>query len=249
MELCTIDVMPLVQQWYYEHMTPNETFYALVYLNEPIFANRFRKEDRERIWNRWIQYVDEHCAMLDLDAVEVIWSGVRRPNLPKEGVLRRYTQGVKHLDYIVAELGRNTRVDIPTDECTYLLDNVVVFHTVNTIHTWGLHEDFSKWRMGKENAYILQELQKYPPRKRPAFINILGLVWCYDPTWVMDLKQQIAAGLRAGGPRRARPAVSRKSSAASGRWAKQATGDKTPRHAVRKRKLIARKRGQSALPA
>ena len=54
--------------------------------------------------------------------------------------------------------------------------------------------------MGKENAYVLQELQKYPPRKRPAFINILGLVWCYDPTWVMDLKLNLPPDYVLVGP-------------------------------------------------
>ncbi|WP_165228006.1 GxGYxYP domain-containing protein [Aquisphaera insulae] len=191
MQLGTIDLMPLVQRWYYDRMTPAETFYGLVYFNEPLFANRFRKEDRERIWARWIAYVDEHCRLLDLDGVELLWSGVRRPNLPREGVLRRYTQGVKNLNYIVAEIGRGTRADIPTDECTYKLDDTVVFHTVNSIHTWAANEDFRTWTMDGENAYILDELRRFPPSRRPAFLNVVGLCWRYNPTWIMDLKRKL----------------------------------------------------------
>jgi hypothetical protein len=191
MELCTIDIMPLVQRWYYEHATPAEAFYGLVYINEPVFANRFRKEDRERIWNRWIHYVDDHCRKLDLDAIEVLWSGVRRPNLPHDGILSRYTRGIKHLNYIMAELGRSTRADIPTDECTYLLDDTVVFHTVNNIHVWAANENFSTWTMERENAYILDELARFAPQRHPAFINVLGLCWRYNATWVDDLRKKL----------------------------------------------------------
>jgi hypothetical protein len=191
MELCTIDLMPLVQRWYYDHATPAESFYGLVYINEPVFANRFRKADRERIWTRWIRYVDEHCRLLDLDAVELLWSGIRQPNLPKEGVLERYTKGIKGLNYIMAEIGRGTRADIPTDECTYRLDDTIVFHTANSIHTWAADEDLSARTMEKENSYVLDELARFAPKRRPAFVNILGLVWRYRASWIDDLRRKL----------------------------------------------------------
>jgi hypothetical protein len=191
--LSLIDVAPLIQRWYYENMTPNEEFYALEYFNEPVFANRFRKEDRERIWERWIQYVDERCRLLDLDGLELIWSGIRRPNLPKNGVLERYTRGVKGLSYIMAEISRDTRAEMPTDDCTYLLDGVVVSHTANNFRIWGAEENLADRKMEDENARMLENLKKIAPVKRPAFINIAGYCWGYRATWFMDLMKQLPA--------------------------------------------------------
>lgn len=191
--LSLVDVAPLIQKWYYENATANEEFYALEYFNEPFFANRFRKEDRERIWGRWIQYVDEHCRLLDLDGIELLWSGIRRPNLPKDGVLRRYTQGVKNLKYIIAEISRDTRVELPTDDCTYLLDGVVITHTANNFRIWGADENLANRKMEDENSRMLENIKKIAPVKRPAFINVAGYCWGYKATWFVDLMKKLPA--------------------------------------------------------
>ena len=135
--------------------------------------------------------MDERCTLLDLDGLELLWSGAGRPNLPKEGVLKRYTRGVKNLRYIMAEISRDTRVDIPTDECTYLLDDVVITHTANNFRVWAADEDLTKRDMKDENARMLENLKKIAPVKRPAFINLAGYCWGYKSTWFVDLMKSL----------------------------------------------------------
>jgi hypothetical protein len=189
------DVMPLVQQFYYETMTPNETFFALVYINEPIYASRFRKDDRERIWSQWLRSLDEHCRKLDMDGVETCWSGVGRRNLPQEGVLERYVRGLKGLNYVIADCGSGNRVPIPSDAYTYLLDDKAVFHTLNQYHVWSANENMNLWTMDRENARTLEEARRLLPKQRPAFLSIVGTSWVYKPSWVPDLQKKLPPDL------------------------------------------------------
>jgi hypothetical protein len=194
------DVMPLVQQYYYRTMTPNETFFAMVYLNEPVYASRFRKADRERIWSEWLRSLDEYCRKLDMDGVEVCWSGIRRRNLPAQETLGRYSRGLRGIHYIIADCGAGNRVPIPADACAYLLDDKVVFHTLNQYHVWNANEDMTVWPMERENTRTLEEIQRLLPKHRPAFVSIVGTSWVYKPSWVADLQNKLPPDFVLVGP-------------------------------------------------
>ena len=172
-------------------MTPNETFFPMVYLNEPVYASRFRKDDRERIWTLWLRSMDQYCRKLDMDGVEVCWSGIRRRDLPKEGVLGRYSRNLENIHYIIADCGSGNRALIPPAECTYMLDDKVVFHTLNQYHVWSATENLRLWSMERENTRTLVELRRLVPEQRPAFTSIVGTSWVYRPSWVVDLKERL----------------------------------------------------------
>jgi len=185
------DVMPLVQQWYFEKMTPNETFFAMVYINEPLYASRFRSQDRERIWDAWLHMMNDYCAKLDMDGIEVVWSGIRRRTLPPDGVLGRYCRGIKNLNYMIADCGSGNRATIPSNECAYLLDSTAVFHTLNQYHVWSANEDLGQWPMARENSRTIEEIRRLTPAERPAFVSVVGTSWVYKPSWVKDLKEKL----------------------------------------------------------
>ena len=48
MNVTLLDALPLVAQWYYEKQ-PRDSFFALQYMNAPVYASRFADADRERI--------------------------------------------------------------------------------------------------------------------------------------------------------------------------------------------------------
>ncbi len=195
------DVMPLVQQYYYETMTANESFFAMVYLNEPVYANRFRKSDRERIWSEWLRSIGDYCRRLDMDGVEVCWSGVGRRNLPADGILGRYCRALPEIDYLIADCGAGNRATIPSDACASLVDGKVVFHTLNHYHVWSANENMNAWPMDRENERTLQEIQRLLPHRRPAFASTVGTSWVYRPSWVADLQRKMPPSLVLVSPR------------------------------------------------
>jgi hypothetical protein len=44
-----LDTLPAVAQWYYQHLTPQDSFFGLLYMNAPVYAGRFRAADRPHL--------------------------------------------------------------------------------------------------------------------------------------------------------------------------------------------------------
>ena len=82
MNVTLLDALPLVAQWYYEHRAPRDSFFAMLYMNAPVYASRFAEEDRERIWREYVARLDEYRRQLDMQGVELYsgeTAGHRRP--------------------------------------------------------------------------------------------------------------------------------------------------------------------------
>jgi hypothetical protein len=105
----------------------------------------------------------------DLDAGDVC-----RENLPKEGVLGRYSRGLTSINYFIADCGSGNRVPIPSDACAYVLDDKAVFHTLNQYRIWSANENMSLWATDRENARTLEEVLRLLPKQRPAVLSIVG---------------------------------------------------------------------------
>lgn len=186
MTLC--DTLPLVAQWYYENMTENESFFGFLYINAPVYASKFRPEDRERIWTEYVQLNDEYCQKMDIDGLEIYAGGNNAP-AASDQLLRRFTRGMKKLDYILAGLGRHA--DVTPENANYLLDNTVVFQTLTNFHVWSASEDTEKRPMGPENEWLLNEIRQNTPGTRPGFISAMAISWTYYPSWVKDLHAKL----------------------------------------------------------
>ena len=46
MNMTVSDILPLVTQWYFENATPNDTLFGYLYAYAPVYATRFRPQDR-----------------------------------------------------------------------------------------------------------------------------------------------------------------------------------------------------------
>jgi hypothetical protein len=188
MNMTIYDTLPLVAQWYYENMTPNESFFGLLYMNAPVYASRFRKADRERIWHEYIAYNDEYCRKMDMDGLEIYTGGSGGPSGSDE-LLRRFTKGMKNLNYILAGLGRHR--DVTPENANYMLDNTVIFRTQNDFHIWTATDDLGKRSMDSENDWMISSLTSAAPARRPAFLSTMAVSWTYYPLWIMDLHYKL----------------------------------------------------------
>jgi hypothetical protein len=183
-----VDTMPLVAQWYYEHMTPNDSFFALLYMNAPVYASRFRKQDRERIWAQYIALLDRYRRRMDMDGIELYNGGSSGPTAPDE-MVRRFTRGMKGLRYVLADLGRHAGV--APENANTVLDGVPVFHTLTNFRVWTTSEETQTKKMETENAWLIGEIAANSPRGRPGFMSALAISWWYYPSWLRDLHAKL----------------------------------------------------------
>ncbi len=197
MNMTLVDAMPLVAQWYYEHATPNDSFFGLLYMNAPVYASRFRKEDRERIWAEYVSLTGRYLKRLDMDGLELYNGGSSGPTAPVE-MIRRFTRGIKGLGYILADLGRHT--DISAANANTVLDGVPVFHTLTNFRVWTTPEETQTKKMELENAWLLGEIAANTPRERPGFMSTLAISWWYYPAWLKDLHDRLPTRYVPVGP-------------------------------------------------
>jgi len=187
MNMTIVDTLPLVAQWYFENETPNDTLFGYLYMNAPVYATRFRPEDRERIWKEYVAYHDEYCRKLDMDGIE-LYNGSGGPSAPDQ-LLRRFTKGMKNLDYILADFSRQSNIN--PSNANYILDKTVVFHTLTKFKIWGASTEVHNKEMATENAWLIDEIQKNSPTQRPGFMAVQAESWYYYPAWIRDLQEKL----------------------------------------------------------
>ena len=150
-----------------------------------------------------MQYHEDYCRRLGLEGIELYnGSGGAKAN---DEVLRQFTRGMSHLDYILADFTRHS--DINPSNSHSLLDNTVVFHTLTQFKVWGPTEDFRIKSMANENAWLVDEIKKNSPTSRPGFMTAQAASWSLFPRVVQGSAKETAAGVRDCQSRRVGPAV------------------------------------------
>jgi hypothetical protein len=197
MNVTLIDALPLVAQWYYEHRAPRDSFFALIYMNAPVYASRFGDADRERIWNEFVGRLDTYCKQLDLDGIELYCGGSSGPSASMH-LLQRLTRGIDGLSYILAGLGRHS--DTRPDNAAQLLDGVAIFRTSTDFRIWTRSEEVHARTMEAENSWLLREIAANAPRARPGFLSALAISWIYYPAWLHDLRHRFPGDYEAVSP-------------------------------------------------
>lgn len=188
MNMTLLDALPLVAQWYYEHMTPNDSFFGLLYMNAPEYASRFRRQDRERIWGEFVRQTGSYLHALDMDGLELYTGGTGGASAPTD-LLRRFTSGISGLRYLVAGLGRH--VDVKPSRSAEVLDDTVVLYTLTDFRVWSIGDDLTGRQMADENAWLLGEIAANTPAERPGFMSAMAISWMYYPAWLKDLKEKL----------------------------------------------------------
>lgn len=190
MNLTLADALPPVAQWYYEKRAPGDSFFGLLYMNAPVYACRFRKRDRERVWDEYVRLTARCIARMGMEGLELYTGGTGGPSASDE-LLRRFTRGIPGLRYILAGLGRHT--DVRPETAARMLDGVAVFHTLTNFRVWSLDEDLTRRTMESENTWLVGEILANAPRSTPAFMSAMAVSWTYYPSWIVDLKSRLPA--------------------------------------------------------
>lgn len=179
------DALPAVMQWYYENATPRDTFFCFSYMNGQVYASRFRKADRERIWKEYVAMWGDYMAKADMNGMELYDGGWGEKTPPALGSFERYVKGIKNLSYIFADLGRHNNVE--PDKAAYMVGKTAVFHTLTQFQVWTASTDLAKEKMDRANKYLLDEITSNTPKLRPAFMTAMAISWYYFPAWFVDL--------------------------------------------------------------
>ncbi len=197
MNVTLIDALPLVAQWYYEHRAPRDSFFALNYMNAPVYASRFADADRERIWSEYVARLDDYRKRLDMDGIELYSGGSGGPSAATH-LLQRFTRGMPGLNYILTDLGRHR--DTTPENAAQLLDGVAIFRTSTDFRIWTKSEDVLTRTMEDENRWLLSEIAAHAPPHRPGFMSALAISWSYYPAWIADLCSRFPADYEAVSP-------------------------------------------------
>jgi len=195
------DTMPLVMQWYFEHATPADTFFTAVsglgYMNTQVYASRFRAQDRERIWQRYVALTETYRRKADMHGI-ALYNGGWSEQTPPPDLLPRFTHNPSGLDYIFADLGRHDAIH-PNDAAT-LQEGVPVFHTLTRYQVWSNSAEVSKQDKTLSNAWLLQEILSHTPPQRPGFMSVMAISWYYAPSWLKDLQSKLPSNYRVVSP-------------------------------------------------
>ena len=187
------DTLPLVLEWYYENATANDSFFAAVsglgYMNTPAYASRFRPEDRERIWNEYIHLTDEYCRKLGISGIELYNGGWGEQTPPATGVFRRFTRGMKDLQYILADLGRHNNIN--PSNANHIIDDVPVFHTLTRFRLWTSSGDVDKRDRDDCIGWLADEIKGNAPQARPGFMSAMAISWNFFPSWIRETTQRL----------------------------------------------------------
>lgn len=190
MNMTVLEALPPVAAWYYEHMAPNDSFFGFLYMNAPVYASRYRAEDRERIWGEFVRRTGALLEQGDMEGLELYTGGTGGPSGSEE-LLRRFTSGIPGLRYILSGLGRHP--DVEPDRATVPIDGVPVFRTLTNFRVWTDGEDLTRVRMEDANAWLAGELAANAPNARPGFASGMAISWMYRPSWLADLRNRLPA--------------------------------------------------------
>lgn len=196
------EALPLVMQWYVEHATPNDTFVANVsglgYMNTQVYAARFRRDERERIWREYVGLTADFCRRADLHGIALYNGGWNEPTPPNPELFHRFTSGIPGLEFILADLGRHDSVT--PERAAAMVDGVPVFHTLTRYQVWSSSAEVGRMRMEDANRWLLQEIREHTPAARPAFMSAMAISWYYSPSWFRDLAQRLPSDVVLVGP-------------------------------------------------
>jgi len=190
------DMLPAVLEWYVEHATPNDVFFAgvsgLGYMNTQVYAGRFAEDDRRRIWKEYVRLTDRYCRAIGVDGIELYNGSWGEPTPPDEEAFARFAKGMKRLNYIIADLGRHECVKPET--ANSLMGDTAVFHTLTRFQAWSASGETQRDDMRETNAWLLGEIMANTPAHRPAFMSAMAISWYYYPAWLRDLAARLPAG-------------------------------------------------------
>ncbi len=170
----TLDLLPDVLQWYYEHATPNDNFTCAIsgagYMMPPHYATKVA--DPEKTWRTYMALTSDYMKQLDLKVLSLHMGSWGEPATYGDSkLLKRYVDGIPGLKGILSDFGAMEHLD--PKQANHYAFGVPVFHTCNR---WLFEGDASQ--------ALAKQIRDATPESRPAFLSIMALSWSYKPSTI-----------------------------------------------------------------
>ncbi len=173
----TLDLLPAVLQWHYENASPNDYFFCSMsgvgYTMTHAFGDGM--PNKEQVWKRFLSMTNTYMKRLDLDMVSLhtdAWHA--EPQYEDSIVFKRYTDNISGLKAILSDFGRLEKLDL--ERAAHIANGVPVFHTLSRWDTrWDTAEKID------DVEYLVEQMQSFTPKSRPAFMSIMALSWTCRP--------------------------------------------------------------------
>ena len=178
-----IDGQPDIVDYYYHHARPGDCFMNALsgvgYIHEDNYADNFPPEERDKIWKEFIRLSGIYRARLDATVMSTL-----AEMTPERMALLASIPGIKG---IFANYGRThvtTQENLSTES-----NGVPVFRSLNR----GPERGFNFTPNTRRDAewYMVNEIKRWTPRERPAFIHVFLSNWMTH----LEMAENIARGL------------------------------------------------------
>lgn len=165
------DLIPDVMDYYYRRAGENDYFvcaFGAGYAFMDIYADMY--ENREEIWERFLRLTRDYMEKMALDC---LWTH-------HEGKEYFITYGEKlDLKCILADYSRSPEVDSYEKSHMLLAPSVPVFRSLTSFDPEGGER--------KNFSLLLEDVRRFTPRERPAFMHIFVQCYPMSPTLLKEL--------------------------------------------------------------
>jgi hypothetical protein len=176
------DFNPAILDYYYKHAKPGDYFINALtgvgYIHEDSYADNYPPDQRERIWQEYIAISSEYRARIDASLMSTF--AEMDPDR-----LARFCS-IRGVDGIFANYGTTTLTTL--DNEVKLVAGKPVFRAISGGTT---EYTFTNYGRSRAVAGMIEEVRRFTPIRRPAFMHVFLANWLSD----MKMVDQIASGL------------------------------------------------------
>jgi len=184
-----IELIPPIMAWFYEKATWNDDF--IMGISGACYVHPYRDfmakvADPESAWKDYLRLTQHYMDILDLrdiylytDAWKPFERGVRDP------VTMRFAHGLENLDSLILGMGRDEGITRTSPNYFTEQSDVLVSHI------------FTRWdtnnvkHIPENRKWLIDEIRKNTPTKRPAFMHIHALSWGYHPSDLLAVLEEL----------------------------------------------------------
>ncbi len=177
-----VDFNPAIVDYYYKHAKPGDCFINALtgvgYIHEDSYADNYPADQRERIWQEYIAMSTEYRARIDASLMSTF--AEMEPDR-----LARFA-AIHGIEGIFANYGTTTLTTL--DNEVSLVSGKPVFRAIS-----GGTTDYTFTKYGRRRAVagLIEEVRRFTPTRRPAFMHVFLANWLSD----MEMVDQIVLGL------------------------------------------------------
>lgn len=194
----TIELIPPIMAWFYEQATPND--YFIMAMSGACYVHPYRDfmskvEDPESAWQSYLeltQYYIDTLNLRDMCLYTGAWKHFDRSK--QDDITAKFTDNLKSLDSLILGVGRDEGITETSPNYLIGQNDTLVSHV------------FTRWDVNnvkhipENRQWLVDEIRKNTPQKRPAFMHIHALSWGYYPSDLIAVLEELGDGYVAVSP-------------------------------------------------